>query len=110
MIIMQIVMDDNKIKRSKYSPAKISAALDEFLVGNLHFLKEPGGFYSGSGSPNDFGNFGIAMTTLGNKRWFMDNVDTWLYYNSEDSENPDDYVIEDFKATCLAYYFPALDQ
>jgi hypothetical protein len=44
------------------------------------------------------------MTTLGKKRWFMDNVDTWLYFNSEDSEDPTDYVVEDFKETCLEYY------
>ena len=53
-----------------------------------------------------FGNFGIAMTTLGNKRWFMENVDTWLYFYSEDSEDPDDFVIEDFKEMCLKYYYP----
>jgi hypothetical protein len=44
------------------------------------------------------------MWTLGKKKWFMDNVDTWLYFNSEDSDDPSDFVIEDFKAACLDYY------
>lgn len=98
-------MDERKIKsEKKYTLAKIYATLDDFFVNRLHFIKEGNGFYRGSGAPNDFANFGIAMTTLGKKRWFMDNVDKWLYFNSEDSEDPDDFVVEDFKETCLAYY------
>ncbi|GHU65509.1 hypothetical protein AGMMS49983_13340 [Clostridia bacterium] len=105
MIKMQIVMDEKKIKReNKYSLSKIYATLDDYFVNRLYFLKEKNGFYTGSGSPNDFANFGIAMTTLGKKRWFMDNVDKWLYFNSEDSEDPNDFVVEDFKETCLSYY------
>jgi hypothetical protein len=105
MIKMQILMDETKIRREgKYTLVKIYETLDAFFVNRLHFIKEDNGFYSGTGSPGDFANFGIAMTTLGKKRWFMDNVDTWLYFNSEDSEDPGDYVIEDFKETCLEYY------
>jgi hypothetical protein len=105
MIKMQIIMDEKKIKREgRYSLRKIYATLDEFFVRRLHFIKGENGFYSGSGSPDDFANFGIAMTTLGKKSWFMNNVDTWLYYNSEDSEDPNDFVVEDFKETCLEHY------
>jgi hypothetical protein len=28
-------------------------------------------------------------------------VKTWLYFNSDASDNPDDFVVEDFKAFCL---------
>jgi hypothetical protein len=105
MIKMQILMDEKKIQREgKYTLSKIYLTLDDFFVNKLHFIKEDNGFYSGTGSSNDFANFGIAMTTLGKKRWFMDNIDTWLYFNSEDSEDPNDYVIEDFKETCREYY------
>jgi hypothetical protein len=105
MIKMQILMDEKKIQREgKYTLSKIYTTLDDFFVNRLYFHKGGNGFYSGTGSPNDFANFGIAMTTLGKKRWFMDNVDSWLYFNSEDSEDPNDYVIEDFKKTCLKYY------
>jgi hypothetical protein len=102
---MQILMDEEKIRReSKYTLAKIYSTLDDFFINRLHFIKESEGFYSGSGLSSDFGNFGIAMTTLGKKQWFMDNVATWLYFNSEDSEDPDDYIIEDFKEACLSHY------
>ena len=106
MIKMQIIMDENKINsEGKYTLAKIYSTLDDFFINRLNFQKESGGYYTGSGLPNDFGNFGIAMTTLGKKRWFMENVDTWLYFNSEDSEDPNDFVIEDFKETCLKHYY-----
>ena len=70
----------------------------------LHLQKGEDGFYLGSGAKGDFGNFGLAMWTLGKKAWFMDNVMTWLYFNSEDSDDPDDFVIEDFKAFCAQNY------
>jgi hypothetical protein len=34
----------------------------------------------------------------------MDNVNTWLYYNSDDSSDPDDFAIEDFKEFCFNRY------
>jgi hypothetical protein len=44
------------------------------------------------------------MTTLGKKSWFMDNVNTWLYFNSDDSSDPDDFAVEDFKEFCSSRY------
>jgi hypothetical protein len=97
MIKMQIQMDKKKIEKDgRYSMSKISGTLDDYLVNQLHFAKGKNGFYMGTGSPDDFGNFGLAMVTLGKKGWFMDNVKTWLYFNSDDSDDPEDYVIEDF--------------
>ncbi|MDR1014130.1 MAG: hypothetical protein LBL86_04020 [Coriobacteriales bacterium] len=105
MIKMQIKMDEGKIRRGgRYSLDRIYGILDDYLVNNLRFAKDGDGFYLGTGSPDDFGNFGLAMVTLGKKGWFMDNVDTWLYFNSEDSTDPDDYVIEDFKEFCKERY------
>jgi hypothetical protein len=46
----------------------------------------------------------IAMWTLGQKPWFMDNVKTWLYFNSEDSDDPNDFLVEDFKDFCAQKY------
>lgn len=105
MIKMQIKMDEEKIRREgRYSMEKIYGTLDDFFVNRLLLIKANDGFYLGSGSPDDFANFGVAMTTLGKKSWFMSNVDTWLYFNSEDSEDPDDFVIEDFKELCDSHY------
>ncbi|MDR1292185.1 MAG: hypothetical protein LBJ91_02150 [Clostridiales Family XIII bacterium] len=102
MIKMQILMDEPKILREKrYDLSAIYKALDDFFVGHLHLIKRDGGFYVGRGSKNDFGNFGRAMWTLQKHPWFIDNVDTWLYFNSEDSDDPNDFVIEDFKAESL---------
>jgi hypothetical protein len=33
----------------------------------------------------------------------MDNVKTWLYFNSDDSDDPEDFAI-DFKDFCLHKY------
>jgi hypothetical protein len=102
MIKMQIKMDEKKIQREgHYSLQKIYGTLDDYFVNRLNTKKEGNGFYVGTDSPSDFGNFGLAMVTLGKKPWFMENVDTWLYFNSDDSEDPEDYVVEDFKKTCL---------
>ena len=48
----------------------------------------------GSGSPDDFGNFGLAMVTL-SKSWFMGNADTWIYFNSNDSNGPEELEGDD---------------
>jgi hypothetical protein len=83
---------------------KIHKALDYFFLNELHVRNGDDGFYLGVGAKSDFGNFGLAMWTLGRKSWFMDNVKTWLYFNSEDSDDPNDFVIEDFKDFCTRKY------
>jgi hypothetical protein len=104
MIKMQIIMDNNRIKhQGQYTIEKIGNAVDEFLVGKLGFVKAEDGFYLGNGGGKDFSYFGIAFNTLRKKTWFIDNVETWLYYNSDASDDPDDFVIEDFKAASLAH-------
>lgn len=105
MIKMQIIMDEEKILREKkYSLAKVYETLDHFFLDNLHLAKGEDSFYLGSGAKTDFGNFGRAMWTLSKKAWFLDNVQTWLYFNSDDSDDPNDFVIEDFKDYCLKKY------
>jgi len=102
MIKMQIVMDEDKITREgKYKLDKIYGTLDNYFINKLNITKGENGFYIGSGAKGDFGNFGLAMWTLGKKDWFMDNVKTWQYFNSEDSDDPNDFVVEDFKAFCI---------
>lgn len=105
MIKMQIVLDDQKIAHEgKYNLKKLHASLDDFLVTKLGFNKGEDGFYYGKGVGSDYSHFGVAMTTLGKKSWFMDNVIIWLYYNNDDSSDPDDFVIEDFKEFCSTRY------
>jgi hypothetical protein len=102
MIKMQIVMDDDKIAREKrYAVDTIHDALDSYFIGRLGMKKSAGGFYLGTGSGKDFSRFGLAYGILSEKQWFLDNVKTWLYYNSDASYDPDDFVVEDFKEHCL---------
>ncbi|MDR3307448.1 MAG: hypothetical protein LBS58_00920 [Coriobacteriales bacterium] len=101
MIKMQIVMDDDKLRRDgKYSPAKIQATIDNYMVLDLGFAKAANGFYLGSGNKTDFSYFGLAFNTFRKKNWFVDNVNTWLYFNSDASDDPNDFAVEDFKEFC----------
>ena len=105
MIKMQIIMDEGKIlHEKKYSLDRINETLDRFFLDNLHLQKGEDGFYLGSGAKSDFSSFARVMWTLGKKPWFLENVETWLYFNSDDSDDPNDFVIEDFKDYCLRKY------
>ena len=102
MIKMQIIMDDAKIQREEYfDVTTINNVIDNYLVGKLGFHKADDGFYLGDGSKADFSSFGLAFNTLRKKDWFINNVKTWLYFNSDASDSPEDFVIEDFKEFCL---------
>ena len=106
MIKMQIVMDDAKLRRDgKYNVEKIHCAIDSYMVSNLGFCKAADGFYLGDGGRTDFSYFGLAFNTLRKEQWFLDNVKTWLYFNSDASDDPDDFVVEDFKQFCLERQF-----
>jgi virulence-associated protein VapD len=99
MIKMQIVMDDDKItNENRCSVDKIYAALDNYLVDRLQMKKAEGGFYLGADQHRDFSRFGRAFSMLSDQDWFLDNVKTWLYFNSDSS---DDFIIEDFRDFCL---------
>ncbi|MDR1422703.1 MAG: hypothetical protein LBI64_07585 [Coriobacteriales bacterium] len=98
MIKQQIVMDTDRVKEDgKYDLGKIQRALDEFMTAEVGFSKAPDGFYIGQNRPDDFARAGYAMTTLREKPWFMRYVKTWLHFNSDDSDDPSDFAIEDFK-------------
>lgn len=105
MIKMQILMNNDKIIREKkYDLEKIYTKLDSLFIDRWKLLKGENGFYFGKGSSHDFAHFGLAMMYLEDKDWFMDNVDTWLYFNSDDSDDPNDFVVEDFKEYCSTPY------
>jgi hypothetical protein len=98
---MQVVMDDAKIAREKkYDVAKLHEAIEGFMSGKLGLSRGSDGFYYGDGSSKDFSRFGLAFNTLRKKDWFLDNVDTWLYFNSDASDDLEDFVVEDMKDYC----------
>lgn len=46
----------------------------------------------------DFGRFGSIVNALKKQEWFMGNVATWILYDSDDSDSPDDFAEEDLIA------------
>jgi membrane protease subunit (stomatin/prohibitin family) len=55
-----------------------------------------------SGNKDDFANFWNAILLLKDQDWFLYNVKTWLWFNSDDSSNPEDFEIEDIKEHYIA--------
>lgn len=99
MLKLEIKMDENKIRTDgKYTVESIYQALER-TFSNYQLRKEPGRdgsfFFCGKGQAKDYGAFGSIITTLKEKSWFMDYVTRWIWYNSDDGENEEDYAVED---------------
>ena len=47
-----------------------------------------------------FEEFWAIILTLSKEEWFIDNLKTWKWYNSDGSKDPTDYTVEDL----LAFY------
>ena len=99
MLKLQIKLDDDKIlTEKKYSAESIYQALEKTFA-NYQLRKEEGSngaiFFCGNGNPEDYGAFGFIITALKDKSWFMDYVTKWIWYNSDDGENEEDYAVED---------------
>ena len=99
MLKMEFKLDEQKIvAKQKYSPESIYAAADG-AFGKYGFRKEiledRSVCYWGNGQPGDYGAFGRLITTLKDKPWFLDNLSKWLWYNSDDGADEDDYAVED---------------
>ena len=93
---MQLIMDTGKIyNERKYDAQKIDCAIDSLLVSEYGFNKSSDGFYYESGNKDDYTNFWSAILMLKDEKWFLNNVKTWLWFNSDDSDDPDDFAIED---------------
>lgn len=41
-----------------------------------------------------YGIFDRLITTLKDKTWFIENLVKWLWYNSNDEEDENDYIVE----------------
>ena len=95
---MQIVMNRQKLnKERRYNVGKVLAAVDAVVVDRFGLIKESDGFYVGRGSSSDFSSFMGSIMALKSQDWFTGNVETWLWFNSDDSADPDDYAVEDIK-------------
>jgi len=92
-------MDEDKIRaEGKYTVESIYRTIKRGF--DKYKLREEQGadgtrIFYGSGDPRDYGVFGLLITTLREESWFMDYVAKWLWYNSDDGRNEDDFAIED---------------
>ena len=99
MIKLEIKLDDKQIaSEAKYCPDSLYNTMDK-VFAKYHFHKEEQGdgsiCYYGNGMPRDFGIFGRLITTLKDKDWFMTYLTKWLWYNSDDGEDENDYSVDD---------------
>jgi hypothetical protein len=98
MTKMQILLDEDKIKREKkYSVQKIYAFIDAVFLDKCKLRKDADGYYTGTGKAGDLSRFGRANYLLSNQPWFLDNVKVWLFFNNDDTYSSDEYIVEDVK-------------
>ena len=103
MLQMQVVLDIEKINQDKvYNAEKIQQAIDSVLLSEYKLVKTAGDIYLGSGSEDDYASFWNAILTLKDEEWFLNNVKTWLWFNSDDSDDPEDFAIEDLREHYLS--------
>ena len=99
MLKLEMKLNDNRIlQAAKYQPDSIHNAVDK-AFSKYQFKREvlsDGTIcYYSNGRSKDYGAFGRLITTLKDKEWFLPYLDKWLWYNSDDSDNENDYVVED---------------
>ena len=80
MLKLEIRLNENKIRtEGKYTTKESD--------GTLVFV--------GRGRAKDYGCFGMLITALKREMWFMNYVEKWIWYNSDDGESEDDFAVED---------------
>lgn len=99
MLKMIIRMNDEKINvEKKYRLDGIYDTIENIFI-NMEFsrLEEGAGslVYRDSGKAGDYGRFGKIVNTLKKQNWFMDNVSEWMLCDNDDSDNPDEFHVED---------------
>lgn len=99
MLKLEIKLDEMRIAaEKKYSLESIYDAIDRaFAKHDFSGEHLPDGTicYYGNGDAKDYAAFGLLITSLKDKAWFMENLSKWLWYNSDDGEDENDYTVED---------------
>lgn len=100
MLKLEIVLDKEKIEaEGKYDWVAMQAILDE-IFKQQGLIKSDVGIYVGSGSSNDFTNFWRITWAIAETECFMNNVKKWVWYNSDDSKDENDFAAEDIIEFC----------
>lgn len=99
MLKMLICMNQDKINAErKYNLDSMHETINAlFLNLGLSSMRNTSGqwVYRDNGDMRDYGRFGRVVNTLKRQAWFMDNVETWRFYDSDDSDNSEDFNEED---------------
>jgi hypothetical protein len=79
---MEIRFDEEKVKREgKYDLEKMHEHLDDYFLGKGFTKMERGVYRTDDRDKNkDYTRCGIAMNTLDEIDWFMDNVSMWNWH------------------------------
>ena len=95
MLKVRVVIDTEKIeKEGKYDPKEFWATiLNAYEKFDLRYAGD--GYFVEAGMPQDFAHFWGVNLALSDSPWFLDNVKEWLWFNSDDSDDPEDFSIED---------------
>lgn len=95
----EIRLSKGKIQKDgRYTAESLYEAIDKVFskygFGKI-ILKDGTIAYTGNGNPADYGTFGMIITGLKDKAWFVNNLDKWLWYNSDDGVDDNDFSVED---------------
>ena len=100
MLKVEIVFDEeNIVAEDKYDIEKMYAVIDEAFA-QYGIRKETKGVYVGGEKGSDFAHMWKVNLQLTKEKWFMDNAVKWLWYNSDNGIDENDFSVEDV----LAYY------
>ena len=99
MLKLEIRLDKKKIcAEGKYAPDSLYQTLIRaFDREQLDHTEQQNGtlVFTGRGRRKDYGCFGKLITALKKQAWFMDYVERWVWYNSDDGEDENDFAVED---------------
>lgn len=99
MLKTEIKLNETRIiEDGKYKLESILKSLDHaFAKFNLpKTVLEDGTIrYTGTGNPRDYGAFGHLIMTLQEQEWFIPYVDSWIWFNSDDGRDENDFSMED---------------
>ena len=91
MIRTLIELDKEKIERERiYDYEKMQQHIDDRIAKQGGYKDADGWYTNGT-----WEGFGAIASVLEEKEWFMNNVKTWLWNNTDYEDGPEDKCISD---------------
>lgn len=92
---MEISFDEHRVVQDgRYDPDDLYDAVDK-IGAQLHLRKADKGVYCGTGSRDDYSNFGSFILTLKGQHWFLSYVDKWKWYIDKGGKREESITVED---------------